>query len=466
MAPEQFDGRADARSDQWGYCVAAFEALYGERPFTGRTTEDLRQAIAMGDIPPAPVGTRVPPWMHRVLSRGLSYDPAARHPSMDALLHAMQRDRRSRRLQWLALAGAVALSLATAGATAFVMQPEPSAEAEALVQRLETEAREAAEHGHFVYPPADAPEAPTALLSVLTLERLEGPVADDARALAEALRREFAQRLVQLGDTYEERDGGEPFAADFYAAALLFEPDHERARARSLLTPGEVATLRKKASDASFTEIELSAAEPLVVLAEPDDDARAERVAALLRDERPPAASTGLHLERLLDDSTRRLIARDRALPDRSPAEPGETPTAVDTQPERTADAPTSTNRDPRAAQAEARAGVAALRAGDDAEAERAFHRALGNDSRNHVALSGLSDLYFERGAYQKALRYADKAVVVAPKNAGYRMQLGDASFKVHRYTEARRQYEAAKKLGHPGAERALARVLERVGER
>src|SRR6185436_19437245 len=34
MAPELFDGAsADARSDQYAFCVAAWEALFGQRPF-------------------------------------------------------------------------------------------------------------------------------------------------------------------------------------------------------------------------------------------------------------------------------------------------------------------------------------------------------------------------------------------------------------------------------------------------
>jgi Flp pilus assembly protein TadD len=112
----------------------------------------------------------------------------------------------------------------------------------------------------------------------------------------------------------------------------------------------------------------------------------------------------------------------------------------------------------------EVKAARAALRRGDDAAAEQAFHRALGKDSSTVAALAGLSNIYFERGSFQKALSYGKKAVALSPKNASYRMQLGDVLFKVHRYDDARREYEEAKKLGHGGAAKALKRLATRVG--
>src|SRR5262249_52721061 len=46
MAPEQIaGGRADARSDQFAFCVALYEALHGERPFAAGDLAELARAI-------------------------------------------------------------------------------------------------------------------------------------------------------------------------------------------------------------------------------------------------------------------------------------------------------------------------------------------------------------------------------------------------------------------------------------
>jgi diguanylate cyclase (GGDEF)-like protein len=89
MSPEQHKGfPADARSDQFSFCVALYEALYGRRPFPGRTFHKVAKAILEREPLPRPEGSRVPKWLHRVVMRGLSRDPADRFPSMEALLGA------------------------------------------------------------------------------------------------------------------------------------------------------------------------------------------------------------------------------------------------------------------------------------------------------------------------------------------------------------------------------------------
>lgn len=86
MAPESYvSDVADELSDQFAFCVMAFEALYGERPFGGADREQLRDAIVVG-TPKVPDGVRVPRRLRRVLLRGLAKQPGDRYPSMDALL--------------------------------------------------------------------------------------------------------------------------------------------------------------------------------------------------------------------------------------------------------------------------------------------------------------------------------------------------------------------------------------------
>jgi tetratricopeptide (TPR) repeat protein len=102
MAPEQFIGkRVDAAADQFAFCITLWEALYGRRPFVASTLEAMAIAVTSDRLPPPPRGTPVPSWVHRVLQRGLAVEPAARWPSMRALLDALADDPRPRRIRWL-----------------------------------------------------------------------------------------------------------------------------------------------------------------------------------------------------------------------------------------------------------------------------------------------------------------------------------------------------------------------------
>jgi hypothetical protein len=91
MAPEQWSGTTtDARSDQFSFCVALWEALYGAPPFAASSVEELVGAVLAGRIQ-RPANSRVPRWLHAALLRGLQVDPGQRFPSMHALLEALGR---------------------------------------------------------------------------------------------------------------------------------------------------------------------------------------------------------------------------------------------------------------------------------------------------------------------------------------------------------------------------------------
>jgi serine/threonine protein kinase/tetratricopeptide (TPR) repeat protein len=113
-APEQLAGdRAGPLADQYSFCVTVYEAFAGVRPFRGATLDELLRAIASGAIAPPVRGRKVPPRILRALLRGLAIDPAARFPSMAALLAALAPP--PRRWPWIA-AAAGAVAIAAAGA--------------------------------------------------------------------------------------------------------------------------------------------------------------------------------------------------------------------------------------------------------------------------------------------------------------------------------------------------------------
>ncbi|WP_437811159.1 tetratricopeptide repeat protein [Sorangium sp. So ce1078] len=110
MAPEQHLGQpADARADQFAFCVSLWEALAGERPFDGETYDELRANVAAGRAREPPRGA-IPASIRRCLARGLSVDRDARYPDMDALLAALRRDPAAARRRRLAAAVGIALA--------------------------------------------------------------------------------------------------------------------------------------------------------------------------------------------------------------------------------------------------------------------------------------------------------------------------------------------------------------------
>jgi tetratricopeptide (TPR) repeat protein len=157
MAPEQMAGQPDARSDQFSFCVALFEALYHFRPFVQRVVDpdgetrtvplgkdqpsptqmmSKREASDLLAAPPPP-DSGVPRWLHQAIIRGLSPHPGERFADMDALLAILRHDPAAR---WRRLGVAAAVVIAAGGAAAIAARAahrEPSTVCHGAEARLE-----------------------------------------------------------------------------------------------------------------------------------------------------------------------------------------------------------------------------------------------------------------------------------------------------------------------------------------
>jgi len=115
MAPEQFDGEADVRSDQYSLCATLYEAFHGVRPFEASSLASLREASARAPLA-EPRGADVPPYVRRVLQRGLSSRPEERFADLGALQQALRAGERRHRIRGVALGGIALCAVVFGGA--------------------------------------------------------------------------------------------------------------------------------------------------------------------------------------------------------------------------------------------------------------------------------------------------------------------------------------------------------------
>ncbi len=115
MAPEQWDGLADARADIYAFCVTSCEALFGCRPFAGATGPAIAGAAHARRFQDNSA-VRIPAWLRTALVSGLAADPGERVATMDALLAALRTGRRRARMRWAAVACGVCVAVVGLGA--------------------------------------------------------------------------------------------------------------------------------------------------------------------------------------------------------------------------------------------------------------------------------------------------------------------------------------------------------------
>jgi formylglycine-generating enzyme required for sulfatase activity len=213
MAPEQVLGEpTDERTDQFGFCVALYEALYGELPFTGESLLRLLHSITEGQVRPPPQDRPVPAWIRRAVLRGLKADPAARWPSMAPLIAALEDDPAARRRRRLLAVGVTVLVLASVIVVAQSIRHR-RAEVERQVAPYLEEAARSARVGH-------AKAAELRELRRRAFAAFELP----ARAAGEALWKE-ALAVAPAADAAYER------AEQASETALVLDPDRPGVRA-------------------------------------------------------------------------------------------------------------------------------------------------------------------------------------------------------------------------------------------
>jgi tRNA A-37 threonylcarbamoyl transferase component Bud32/tetratricopeptide (TPR) repeat protein len=96
MAPEQFRREPlDARADQFSFCVALHEALYGVRPALAHLQPTPATSKGNDAGPPRPAN--VPAWLKALVARGLQERREQRFASIDELIQGLARGRGARR---------------------------------------------------------------------------------------------------------------------------------------------------------------------------------------------------------------------------------------------------------------------------------------------------------------------------------------------------------------------------------
>ncbi len=300
MAPELIRGdAADPRSDQFGFCVALYEALYRCTPFEATSLPDLLKNVLEHRLRPVPTTGKVPAWVHRIVVRGLSLSPKERWPSMLALVEALERDPARVRRRWVAalgLAGITGLGgFSVAALREGAPEPCPTAQQEREV----------------LWPQSRREDIARAFLAT------ESPLATDAAARVTELAETHvdaltAMRVEACEDHREGRQSSRLF--DLRTACL----DARRAGVDELLTQFEHADA-STVQDAVWAAARLPAVAPcadtaaLTAAIAPPEDAAA---AKLVQDQREALASAAaLVLAGSYDDAIGRAEAsRQRAL--------------------------------------------------------------------------------------------------------------------------------------------------------
>jgi eukaryotic-like serine/threonine-protein kinase len=252
MSPEQLGGdTVDARTDQFAFCVVAWESLFGKRPFVGNTLAALEDAIHRGDIQ-RPARSNVPQRVRDVIERGFAVKPSDRYADMPALLGALRSAAVPRTKKYLALglAAAALLGGGAYAATSIVGARRHAAECDAAAADMHVfdQAKRAEVRQAFLA--SGVPNAEAAFdRAAMVLDKYSVALSDSARALCEGV--------------------SEPIAIKGARRACLVERKSELGELVRLMTK-PTAALVQRAASAAWTMYEQSpCSDPSLLLARP-----------------------------------------------------------------------------------------------------------------------------------------------------------------------------------------------------
>ncbi len=419
MAPEQhLGGVTDARTDEFAFCVALYEALYKQRPFDGDDLRSLAANVLRGLVREPPREHKVPAWLRRAILRGLSAAPEDRYPGLLPLLSELARDHDAPRRRGLLAVAALALVLAVGWGFIAVQR--------AADQRCRGGAVQLA--GTWDSARAD---------------QLSAAFAATARPYAVAT----GQRVRVLLDARAAAWAG------LHAAAC---EAHARGEASAELYDLELACLERRRSETHelvdlFVRADAEVVDRAVgaVMALPPVKVCADRVALLARVKPPEDPALAAEVARLQVD-----LDRARVLQDAGKLKEG---IALATS---IADAADASGHRPAIAEARLRLGELHSRASEFAAAEPALWAALWaaeasrHDEAAAAAWTELVRLAGKQGKLAEGQRWAERAGaalarIAAPPIAEGRLEneLGNLAYQAGDHAEAERHYRRALEL-------------------
>ncbi len=391
MAPEQFRGEpTDARTDQFSFCVALWEALFGERPFEGTTTVALMFSVTGGRIRSPPAGTEIPAPIVEALRQGLQTDPGHRFSGMRPLLERLRPSETaeaSGSRRWGLVAAAGLLTLAGAGALAWAARPVP--------EPVPTSSR--TDH--------DDPSA-TVDPPAMGLATLEGYTT----------RKDFRSTATRWRTA--ERD---------FARACEADPEHARHCAAVQFCRGQ-ALLEEHAAKDAQTHMEMAAAlDPTWALP-------------------PVGLASALRLQQRFDDALEASITAQGLDPTLWVAVSSAAATHVAAQQldEAIDEYLRALEMAPDHPELLADLALVYHARQLDSQAERFAAKALAHDPQSMSALMLLAERALEEGQAQLALDHAERAIAVGPQSVPAWLARGDALLLLGRTKEAVTSFERA----------------------